>query len=456
MKKIKFICLALVLSITVGLFGGCVVLKEKGMTVASKEGSDFVIMYNRRASDGIKQEAFLIQDYARNLYGVEMKDDISTSRRVYDNEIIVGAQRGEEYKPLYDSLKDGEYVVKAFHYEDTGRNRIVFAHKGIPALIRAMTRFCEIFNENEAVIPYDYEIRGKCSSLDSVMFRNENINLRDPNVLVKDGTYYMYGTGWRGYKNTSGNLNGEWTELPNLVTVPEDVDGCQWAPEVHEYKGAYYMFTTYLSKKTGHRGTTILKADSPEGPFVEISNGLITPSDWDAIDGTLYVDKAGQPWLVFVHEWTSTGGRGGQMAIAKMSDDLSKLISEPVEIFSAGDPDWATSGVTDGCYLYEAQNGQLLMIWSNFDSGYCVGIARSVSGNIKGPWTHDYHRIFSCVMTENYDGGHGTLFYDLDGNLMMSVHSPNSKGEGYFEAPTFVKLKELNGTLVWDIKDDIN
>src|SRR5690606_40114691 len=41
-----------------------------------------------------------------------------------------------------------------------------------------------------------------------------------------------------------------------------------WAPEVHRYDGAYFMFATFTAE--GHRrGTQILRADRPEGPRSE-------------------------------------------------------------------------------------------------------------------------------------------------------------------------------------------
>ena len=54
--------------------------------------------------------------------------------------------------------------------------------------------------------------------------------LRDPCILVKDGVYYAYGTGWRCWKNDSGSLAGEWKDLGVCVKVPEDAVGCHWAP----------------------------------------------------------------------------------------------------------------------------------------------------------------------------------------------------------------------------------
>ncbi len=286
--------------------------------------------------------------------------------------------------------------------------------------------------------------------------------LRDPFILLDKGVYYAYGTGveqgndwdntrWACYKNTSGSLEGEWVRLDNsYVIYPDEAIKNRWAPEVHKYNGSYYMFTTYYSSKTNHRGCTILKAPSPEGPFEEISNGHVTRPDWDCIDGTLYVDRDGQPWLVFVHEWTSTDDGIGRMAAAKLSDDLTHLISEPIELFRADDPEWTDHGVTDGCFLYDTADGELLMIWSNFDNAhnYCVGIAKSDNGRVDGNWTQQKELLFSIEKTGNYDGGHGMILRDTDGTKYLCVHSPNKpKGERE-ETPVLLPILEKNGTLV--------
>lgn len=46
------------------------------------------------------------------------------------------------------------------------------------------------------------------------------------------------------------------------------------------------MIETYHSSATHHKGYTILKSVFPEGPFVEITNGHITPEGCNAIDRT--------------------------------------------------------------------------------------------------------------------------------------------------------------------------
>lgn len=285
-------------------------------------------------------------------------------------------------------------------------------------------------------------------------------NLRDPFILRENDTYYIYGTGvdsgdwentvWMCYKNDSGKLDCNWEIVGKTVYIrPENAEKNLWAPEVHKYKGFYYMFATYYSSLTKHRGCSILKADNPEGPFVEITDGHITPANWDAIDGTFYLDEDGQPWMIFVHEWTCTDDGIGRMAAAKLSDDLTHFISNPIELFRADSPSWATGHVTDGCFMYRTKDKQLLMIWSNAcRDGYCVGIARSKDGKVDGEWMQDEELLFSKQTTGIHDGGHGMIFTDTNGQMYLLIHSPNKQTEEHGEKTVLVSVCEENGTLL--------
>ncbi len=284
----------------------------------------------------------------------------------------------------------------------------------------------------------------------SVGLRKTVCEIRDPFILSENGIYYMYGTGWQYYKNTSGDINGEWTGPYSMVDwnrikelLPDYEQQC-WAPEVYKYGDAYYAITTYNSSERGGsvgthkydgRGTVILRAETPEGPFTKWSDGLITPDSWDCIDGTLYIDDNGQPWLFFVHEWTSTDGEGGKFACAKLSSDLKTLISEPKDVFSTG-------GVTDGCFIYTAANGDLLSLWSTYDDdyGYCVNVIRSKNG-IDGDWQFD-DLLYSSYYG-NESGGHGMLFTDTDGLMKMSFHIDSDNNYA-----AFINVKEENNKLV--------
>lgn len=424
------------------------------VTVAARgQKSAFQVVYGTE-DDASGVQATRIINTIKNALGVNMilRADYLEKQET-SCEILVGADRRADCAALSETLKQNEYAIRVVRTED--KTKIIIAYKGVYAMMSAVDRFIEDYvSEDEGIVevPADLDVKGQCKE-DDVIITSSIPQLRDPCVLVEDGVYYAYGTGWVCWKNTTGNLKSGWQSLGVVAEKPAESDDNYWAPEVHKYNGAYYMFTTYHSKTTGHRGCTILKSDRPEGPFREITGGHITPKDWDSIDGTFYVDPDGQPWMVFVHEWTSTDDGVGRMAAAKLSDDLTHFVSEPVELFRATDPAWSNGKVTDGCWMYRCEDGQLLMLWSNWDAaGYCVGIARSASGRVDGEWTQDRELLYSKKMTGQYDGGHGMIFTDTDGQMYLSIHSPNSASAGRRETPVFIRVREKDGTLVWDLR----
>ena len=259
-----------------------------------------------------------------------------------------------------------------------------------------------------------------------------DIYLRDPFILSYGGYYFMYGTGAAqglGYGCYVSEDLENWAGPVNVFTATADFDGDKdfWAPECHYYNGMFYLFASYHSKTTGFRGTSVFRSESPLGPFTEISDGHATPHTYDAIDGTLYVDPDGQPWMVYCREWTATEDGIGRMTIAKLSDDLSRFISEPQDIFRADDPLGVTGqNVTDGPFLYTTNKGKLLMIWSSCDVGYCVKIAQSLNGKVDGKWVQQPEKLYTREdHPSGEDGGHGMIFTDKDGRLLVCFHSPN-------------------------------
>ncbi len=285
-----------------------------------------------------------------------------------------------------------------------------------------------------------------------MQFINSGIKkLRDPFMLIEDGVFYLYGSQWLCHKNTTGKLDSGWDEGKKIVEVPTDFEADDWAPEVHRYNGAYYMFTTYRSTETHRRGCAIFKAEHPYGPFKLHSNGHVTPRDWSCIDGTLHIDSDGQPWMVFVNEHTHTDDHIGRFAAARLSEDLTRFISEPFELFRADSFEWTDRAVTDGCFTYTTKSGSLLMLWSNFipdKGGYATALVRSDNGRLDGNWSHE-RLLFSRQLTGEYDGGHG-MFFELDGQLWLSIHSPNNPqpNSERMEMPIFVRVKEENDTVV--------
>ena len=112
---------------------------------------------------------------------------------------------------------------------------------------------------------------------------------------------------------------------------------------------------------------------------------------------------------------------------AEFSFTLSPDYNKSYRLFTVGETEqfYMWKDEPDGPFMYH-ENGKLRMMWSSFNEGrYVVLIAESDS--IKGKWTHLGSQYDFC-------GGHGMIFTDLDGNRMISLHSPN---EADFERAKF-------------------
>lgn len=263
----------------------------------------------------------------------------------------------------------------------------------------------------------------------------DDLWIRDPYILLYQNTYFMYtGGGDNGYicfasydlKTWYGSIRVFDSEIAAEESDFEGI-GEYWAAECHIYKGSFYVFGSYRSGKTGYHGTSIFKSESPLGPFVEISDGPVTPPTRDCIDGTLYVED-GVPYMVYSEELTSEPDGIGGMAYAQLSDDLTHFVSEPVTVFKANDPLWVSdkNQVTDAPFMYKTSNGRLCMLWSTFHYGYLTTTAFSLNGKISGDWHHAIRPLYrSNDDTGELEGGHSMIFTDKDGTLKMAFHSPN-------------------------------
>lgn len=278
--------------------------------------------------------------------------------------------------------------------------------------------------------------------------KNSDINIRDPFILFENGTYYLYGTRAKNFGIHVGGFDvytssdmENWSQ-PHECFNSKDYsmnNFVNWAPEVHKYKGAYYMFATFTDK-LGRRGTHILKSSSPLGPFVPHSDGAVTPHHWMALDGSLYIED-GVPYLVFCHEHVQI--IDGAMCYIQLSEDLTHSVGKPVTLFRATHPDWVKKKIplkhyiTDGPFMHTTKDGTLLMIWSTFiDEKYAECVVRFNEERISGKFEH-----LEPLFKE--DGGHGMLFESGD-KLFFTYHTPNKTD---YERPVFVEIKDCGDHL---------
>jgi beta-xylosidase len=281
--------------------------------------------------------------------------------------------------------------------------------------------------------------------------------LHDPWILAHkpSRTYYLYtsnvprmsgvkGVGTMVYK--SKDLRN-WDRPKVVFLVPRTAFAQQggWAPEVHEYKGRYYLFTTLHNERktftrppktlfhTHIRGTIVAVSDSPDGPFKMLDEKApVPPANFMTLDGTLYIERSGSPWMVYAHEWLQK--LDGTMEAVPLKSDLSAAAGPPIHLFKASDAPWLDAiarpdarprtYVTDGPELYRTRDGHLLMLWSSYENySYVQTVARSKSGDLAGPW----EQLAPLVKG---DSGHGMLFHTFDGRLMMVLHRPFKDARG--------------------------
>jgi GH43 family beta-xylosidase len=278
-----------------------------------------------------------------------------------------------------------------------------------------------------------------------------DIRVRDPFILADHAskTYYLYARrGNRQHKDglglgvevyTSKDL-AKWSAPVLVFERPKsgfwggtDI----WAPEVHQLGKRYFMFVTFPGREGG-RGTQILRAERPEGPFRILGDTANTPPEQQCLDGTPWMDADGTNWLVYCHEWCSI--KDGTVRAVQMTDDWTARNGESILLFRASEAPWVRpfqpgNFVTDGPFFYRTKGGKLLMIWSSFRKGgnYALGVAESAGGSVKGPWRHLPDVLFGK------DGGHGMIFRDFAGDLLLCLHQPNG---GNRERAHLFNLKE--------------
>lgn len=289
--------------------------------------------------------------------------------------------------------------------------------------------------------------------------KTNEINIRDPFLLKHEGKYYLYGTRSETCWGIADGLDAYVSDDLEAWSGPIEIfhgdgsfwaDRCYWAPECYFYKDRFYLFSTFASEKQ-LSGTAVLVSDSPLGPFMPWSDGPLNPHDWECLDGTLYIDEEGIPYMAFSRSLKQEPKAG--MYYVRLSEDLKTAVTEPKLMFYAADTPWAKpfpkareefkltedGYFSDGPFFYRSKSSKLLLLWSSWgDGGYSMGIAHSDNGGIDGRWVQEETALYGN------DGGHGMIFKLENDELLMALHYPNEK---YAERVKFIKVEDTGKTL---------
>ena len=215
--------------------------------------------------------------------------------------------------------------------------------------------------------------------------KTSDIRIRDPYIVTANGRYYLYsatgsldGTTVVVYQSTDLEHWGEPTVIYQLDTTTWKKAEL-WAPEVHLYRGKYYLFLSILGKN-GLRGTEISVSDIPDGLFEPIADRPATPLDQSCIDGTLFVDGV-TPYIVYSHDWPDNyvpqcEAYVGQICALELSPDLRESVGEPFLLFDSNAVPYSAlrpAGVrnmpladvrygSDAPFINRLKNGKLFLI----------------------------------------------------------------------------------------------
>lgn len=328
------------------------------------------------------------------------------------------------------------------------------------------------------------------------------VKFGDPYVLLENGKYYMYGTGggakngfaayssvdlvtWEpeGQVYYASNANG-WSDSTAAW------DGAYWAPEVYKYNGKFYMFYSAQWKHNPNKELEnfrigVAVADSPIGPFVDLSNKPVFDPGYPIIDANVLFDSTGKIYLYYSRACYKHPVESEVATLAKkkgwfdfieeswvygveLKPDFSGVIGEPVLLLRPPvknddkQTEWESRSVTsrevnrrwtEGSFIFKNKDTYYIMYSANYFGGknYAVGYATSKSP--LGPFTKAAN---NPVLQKNIEKGgvvtgtgHNSVVHSPDGKEMFCVYHARTDATGDERVVFIDRMKILkNGTLV--------
>lgn len=157
------------------------------------------------------------------------------------------------------------------------------------------------------------------------------VSIHDPVMAKEDGRYYLFSTGpgitiynsddmihWRPQGRAFAG-QPSWAK-----EVAPGFDGHLWAPDIVEKDGKYYLYysVSAFGKNTSAIGLTITDTLDPASPeYGWKDQGIVIESvpnrdNWNAIDPAVIADEEGNGWMAFGSFWSGH-------KLFKLNDDWS-------------------------------------------------------------------------------------------------------------------------------------
>lgn len=309
-----------------------------------------------------------------------------------------------------------------------------------------------------------------------VSFRlfSQGVVVHDPVMIRENDQYYLFCTGRGISVFTSSDLSSWKKEKPVFSEPPawavEAIPGFKghiWAPDIVFKDGIYYLYysVSVFGKNTSSVGVaTNTTLDPANNQFKWVDHGEVIQSVpgrdlWNAIDPNLTFDQHGTPWLAFGSFWSG-------LKLVKLGKDLI-TIAQPEEWYSIAkrsrdfkldDRDGGSAAV-EAPFIFE-KNGYYYL-FASFDyccqgknSNYKIVAGRSKT--ITGPYIDKDGIAMNDgggTVVLKGDGrwagvGHNSA-YTFDGKDYLVFHAYDNEDEGKPK----IRIDEIKWSNGWPVID---
>ena len=267
----------------------------------------------------------------------------------------------------------------------------------------------------------------------------------DPFILrASDGRYYLYCTSEDGsgfpVRSSADLLN--WTEHGLALRAKDGrwANDTFWAPECYELGGKYVLLYSANWKDNPTQALENYRigaavADTPVGPFVEVSDRPIFDPGYPIIDANLY-QEGGRYYLYYsrcCYEHNVDGLEESWIYGVELKPDFSGVIGEPVLLLRPEQPWEGRSAAAtgrrwnEGSFLMKAGDRYLMTYSGNFFGGPDYAVGYAVGETPLGPFV----KADENPILERYGDvtgtGHSCMLHSPEGQLLICYHGRTEK-----------------------------
>ena len=262
----------------------------------------------------------------------------------------------------------------------------------------------------------------------------------DPFILhASDGRYYLYCTSedGSGFPVRSSEDLIHWTEHGPALRAKDSrwANDTFWAPECYELGGKYVLLYSANWKDNPTQALENYRigaavADTPVGPFTEVSDRPVFDPGYPIIDANLYRED-GRYYLYYsrcCYEHKVDGLEESWIYGVELKPDFSGIIGEPALLLRPEQPWEGRSAAAtgrrwnEGSFLMKAGDRYLMTYSGNYFGGPDYAVGYAVGETPLGPFV----KADENPILERYGDvtgtGHSCMLHSPEGELLICYH----------------------------------